>query len=117
MFQNIFKRFKVLIATLICPLTWTITNHHIAPLAVNGSGESFQAMLKMAASEIRFRCELKHDAFKHATEESVQKLLKRIYAIVETKRLYKEIVGERCFVGVFGQEDAGKSTFIRVSDI
>ncbi len=42
-------------------------------------------------------------------------LLKRIKIIVNTRHLFSQVVGQTQFWGILGAEDAGKSTFIKVS--
>ena len=54
---------------------------------------------------------------KGAEDETKRNFFRKTKVIVETKKLYKEVVAGTCFVALMGEEDAGKSTFIKVRDI
>ncbi|KAG0599206.1 hypothetical protein M758_12G135500, partial [Ceratodon purpureus] len=85
--------------------------------AVDGSDREFKKMLNAAVlgdGSYAGKLQLKGRILQSATPDSITKLLKRIYAIVETKKLYKELnIGGKYFVALFGEEDAGKSSFIQ----
>jgi hypothetical protein len=59
--------------------------------------------------------QLKTATFQDATSESEIRFLKRIKAVVETWSIYEEMVAGKCFVGIVGVEDIGKTTFINVN--
>lgn len=62
------------------------------------------------------RClHLKGFLLSFASEESTRKFLCKIYAIVETRKLSKQIISSKYFVAVLGREDVGKTSFILVS--
>ena len=83
-------------------------------ISVEGSPK-FKEMVKEAHStRIKDVPNFKSAAFQVATPESRLKLLKRIKLICDTISLYKTEVAQVHFIGIFGAEDAGKSTFIKV---
>jgi len=59
--------------------------------------------------------QLKSNEFQEATRESMFRVLKRIRIVMESRSIYQDTVAGKCFVGILGAEDIGKSTFIRVS--
>jgi hypothetical protein len=59
--------------------------------------------------------QLKSDEFHEATPESMFRFLKRIKIVMESRSIYWDTVEGKCFVGILGAEDIGKSTFIMVS--
>jgi hypothetical protein len=60
--------------------------------------------------------QLKTATFQDATSESKIRFLKRIKMVVETRSIFQEeMVAGKCFVGIVGVEDIGKTTFINVS--
>jgi hypothetical protein len=59
--------------------------------------------------------ELKQEYAKNSDRECRINLLKRIKIIVNTRHLFSQVVGRKQFWGILGAEDAGKSTFIKVS--
>jgi hypothetical protein len=59
--------------------------------------------------------QLKHKNVKKSDPKSRINLLKRIKIIVDTGRLFSQVVGPKKFWGILGAEDAGKSTFIKVN--
>ncbi|KAG0602023.1 hypothetical protein M758_11G155500 [Ceratodon purpureus] len=92
--------------------------------AVDGADENVKAWLRAAVSSSSteeptarsgLRLELPEGSIlRGATEDSIRTFFKKIYAIVETKKLYRELdIGGKCFVAVFGEEDSGKSSFIQ----
>jgi hypothetical protein len=58
---------------------------------------------------------LKHKYAEHSDPKCKINLLKRIKIIVDTGHLFSQVVGQKQFWGILGAEDAGKSTFIKVS--
>jgi len=59
--------------------------------------------------------QLKSGEFQEATPESMFRFLKRIKIVMESRSIYRDTVAGKCFVGILGAEDIGKSAFIRVS--
>jgi hypothetical protein len=59
--------------------------------------------------------QLKHKFAKNSDPKCRINLLKRIKIIVNTGHLFSQVVGRKQFWGILGAEDAGKSTFIKVS--
>jgi hypothetical protein len=58
---------------------------------------------------------LKHRHAQYSDHECRISFLRRIKIIVDTEKLYTELVKETQFWGILGTEDAGKSTFIEVN--
>jgi len=52
--------------------------------------------------------------FLNAIPKSRIKLLKRIKVVCDSISLYTKVVLDTHYIGVFGEEDSGKSTFIKV---
>ncbi|KAG0577129.1 hypothetical protein KC19_5G133100 [Ceratodon purpureus] len=58
--------------------------------------------------------DFKSDLFRNAINESKLSLLRRIKVVHEVSSLHKAVVEKAHILGVFGSEDAGKSTFIKL---
>ena len=83
---------------------------------VKGSSPEFQDMVNRAYSlEAKDVPDFKSENFQKATAESRLKLLKRIKIVYDTISLYDKVVTGVHYIGIFGAEDAGKSTFIKVN--
>ncbi len=80
------------------------------------SDYTFRNMVKKAHYPNKTVYQLKAPEFVAATTESMNKFLRRIKMIVETRPFYDRLVKPR-FVGILGAEDVGKSTFIKVNDL
>ncbi len=77
---------------------------------------SFKQMVESAQClDPKDEIQLKTATFQDATSESKIRFLKRIKMVVETRSIYEEMVAGKCFVGIVGVEDIGKTTFINVS--
>ncbi len=59
--------------------------------------------------------QLKQACAKNSDQKCKINLLKRMKIIVDTGRLFSQVVGPKKFWGILGAEDAGKSTFIKVN--
>jgi predicted NACHT family NTPase len=83
---------------------------------VEGSSPEFQDMVNRAHSlDAKDVPDFKSERFQKATAESRLKLLKRIKIVCDTISLYEKVVTGVHYIGIFGAEDAGKSTFIKVN--
>ncbi|KAG0605584.1 hypothetical protein M758_9G070700 [Ceratodon purpureus] len=81
---------------------------------VAGSTPEFQQMVKNAHSmSVKDVPCFKSETFHRATSQSRVKLLKRIKVVCDTISLYNEVVVGTHFIGIFGAEDVGKSSFIK----
>jgi hypothetical protein len=77
---------------------------------------SFKQMVESAQClDPKDEIQLKTATFQDATSESKIRFLKRIKMVVETRSIYEEMVAGKCFVGIVGVEDIGKTTFMNVS--
>lgn len=83
---------------------------------VKGSSPEFQDMVNRAHSlEAKDVPDFRSENFQNATAESRLKLLKIIKIVSTTTSLYDKVVTGVHYIGFFGAEDAGKSTFIKVN--
>lgn len=93
-----------------------IWNHVNCAFPVKGSSQKFQELVNGAHSmESKDVPDFKSENFQMATAESRLKLLKRIKIVCDTISLYNKVVTGVHYIGIFGAEDAGKSTFIKVN--
>ncbi len=88
---------------------------NLLPFSVDKAPDQFKTWLKTLHSTHNSAIQLKSDEFQEATPESMFRFLKRIKIVVESRSIYRDTVAGKCFVGILGAEDIGKSTFIRVS--
>ncbi|KAG0599207.1 hypothetical protein M758_12G135600 [Ceratodon purpureus] len=94
-----------------------ITEDHLVE-EVNAASQRFKAMLEAAvglgSTTSTAKLEFKGSILKFATHDSIQDFLRRIYAIVETNKLFQELdIGGKHFLAILGEEDAGKPSFIQ----
>lgn len=83
---------------------------------MKGSSPKFQDMVNRAHSlKAKDVPDFKSENFQKAAAESRLKLLKRIKIVYDTISLYNKVVTGVHYIGIFGAEDAGKSTFIKVN--
>jgi hypothetical protein len=91
----------------------SLTN--LLPLSVDKARPQFKTWVETAHSTHRSEIQLKSNEFQDATPESMFRFLKRIKIVIESRSIYQDTIAGKCFVGILGAEDIGKSTFIRVS--
>jgi hypothetical protein len=87
----------------------------LLPFSVQNSHVQFQDWVETAHSTHPSAIQLKSNEFQEATPESMFRFLKRIKIVMGSRSIYQDTVAGKCFVGILGAEDVGKSTFIRVS--
>ncbi len=88
---------------------------NLLPFSVQNSHVQFQDWVETAHSTHPSAIQLKSNEFQEATPESMFRFLKRIKIVMGSRSIYQDTVAGKCFVGILGAEDVGKSTFIRVS--
>ncbi|CAK9198094.1 unnamed protein product [Sphagnum jensenii] len=82
-------------------------------LLVDKAPDQFKTWVETLHSTHNSEIQLKSDEFEEATPESMFRFLKRIKIVTESRSIYRDTVEGKCFVGILGAEDIGKSTFIR----
>ncbi|KAH9544611.1 hypothetical protein CY35_12G002800 [Sphagnum magellanicum] len=82
-------------------------------LLVDKAPAQFKTWVETAHSTHYSAIQLKSDEFQEATPESMFRFLKRIKIVMESRSIYQDTVAGKCFVGILGAEDIGKSTFIK----
>jgi hypothetical protein len=87
----------------------------LLPFSVDKAPARFKTWVETAHSTHPSAIQLKSNEFQEATPESMFRFLKRIKIVMESRSIYRDTVAGKCFVGILGAEDIGKSTFIRVS--
>ncbi len=88
---------------------------NLLPFSVGQAPPEFTTWVDKVHSTHPRAIQLKSNEFQEATPESMFRLLKRIKIVMESRSIYRDTVAGKCFVGILGAEDIGKSTFIRVS--
>ncbi len=88
---------------------------NLLPFSVDKAPAPFKTWVETAHSIHPSAIQLKFNEFQNATPESMLRFLKRIKIVTESRSIYRDTVEGKCFVGILGAEDIGKSTFIKVS--
>ncbi len=88
---------------------------NLLPFSVDKAPDQFKTWVETLHSTHNSEIQLKSDEFEVATPESMFRFLKRIKIVTESRSIYRDTVAGKCFVGILGAEDIGKSTFITVS--
>lgn len=108
--------FSVLIGIFWVAIETAIHLLNCFSFPVYESDYTFKGMVEKANDSDKTVHQLKAPEFGAATTESMNKFIRRIKMIVETKPFYDRLAKRR-FVGILGAEDVGKSTFIKVNDL
>ncbi|CAM6038130.1 unnamed protein product [Sphagnum compactum] len=93
--------------------TEAISKEKKLQLLVDKAPARFKTWVETAHSTHPRAIQLKSAEFQEATPESMFRFLKRIKIVMESRSIYQDTVAGKCFVGILGAEDVGKSTFIR----
>ncbi len=88
---------------------------NLLPFSVDKAPAPFKTWVETLHSTHNSPIHLMSVEFDQATPESMFRFLKRIKIVMESRSIYRDTVEGKCFVGILGAEDVGKSTFIRVS--
>jgi hypothetical protein len=87
----------------------------LLPFSVDKAPAQLKTWVETAHTTHRSAIQLKSHEFQEATPESMFRFLKRIKIVMDSRSIYRDTVAGKCFVGILGAEDIGKSTFIKVS--
>lgn len=92
-----------------------MTNQQVPVLSVELSGSKFDRMMDLVNDPKAKDISLESPSnLKHATLESKRNFFRRTHIVAKTVELYNKKVKNIEFLGLVGEEDAGKSTFIKV---